>query len=79
MRTLLIAFSGATTAPATADARYRMCLTRNGVTDTESYMANNHVGDATIPYVTPLPPRRDPRCPRGAGVLYGGTGYCIGR
>jgi len=31
------------------------------------------------PIVAVGPPKRPAHCPPGAGVLYGGSGYCVGR
>jgi len=72
-------FIGFTTDPGVADARYRACLERLGVTNVDGYHAQNEALGQDGPYLAPLPPRRPAHCPQYASVLYGGAGYCVGR
>jgi hypothetical protein len=72
-------FAAFTTAPGDADARYRSCMERLGVTDVDGYNAQSTALGQASPYLEPLPPRRPAHCPAGASVLYGGSGYCVGR
>lgn len=76
---LLFNFVGFTTAPDVADARYRACLARLGVTNVDAYQEQNATLGQEGPFLDPLPPRRPAHCPRYAPVLYGGSGYCVGR
>jgi hypothetical protein len=79
MLRLLYNFAAFATAPGDADARYRSCMERLGVTDVDGYNAQSTALGQTSPYLDPLPPRRPAHCPAGASVLYGGSGYCVGR
>ncbi|MCK0120223.1 hypothetical protein MWU61_06705 [Loktanella sp. F6476L] len=79
MLRFLYSFAAFTTAPGVADARYRSCLERLGVTNVDAYSAQNRELGQTGPRLEPLPPRRPAHCPPGASVLYGGAGYCVGR
>jgi len=84
MEALLVRFAVSFMEPTVAHRRYRACLRRVGVTDVNGYLASE--GDVTerlgiyvappLVYETPAKPAH---CPRGAGVLYGGSGYCVGR
>ena len=76
---LLYGFIGFTTAPDVADARYRACLERLGVTNVDGYNAQNAALGQAGPVLEPLPPRKPAHCPQYASVLYGGAGYCVGR
>jgi hypothetical protein len=76
---VLFNFVGFTTATDVADARYRACLERLGVTDVDAYNAQNEALGQEGPYLHPLAPRRPAHCPEYASVLYGGAGYCVGR
>lgn len=80
----LIAVSRLFMDPHVSHARYRDCLASVGVTDVRGYLQTNSDqaiahGVTTSPVVAIAPPKRPSYCPPGAGVLYGGAGYCVGR
>lgn len=80
----LVRFAIAFTEPAVANRRYRACLRSVGITDVNAYLStDSDVTQRLGVYVQPPlyleAPSRPAHCPRGAGVLYGGSGYCIGR
>lgn len=79
LNSLVVNFIGFTTAPDVADARYRACLERLGVTNVDAYNAQSVALGQDGPYLHPLEPRRPAHCPEYASVLYGGAGYCVGR
>lgn len=76
---VLFNFVGFTTATDVADARYRACLERLGVTNVDAYNAQNEALGQEGPYLHPQAPLRPAHCPEYASVLYGGAGYCVGR
>ena len=76
---LFFNFVGFTTAPDVANARYRACLERLGVTNVDAFNAQNEALGLEGPYLPPLAPRRPAHCPEYASVLFGGAGYCVGR
>ena len=68
-----------TTSTAAANQRYRQCLTQFGVTNADDFESAASQGDPTAPYLQRLPPKRPVGCPPGVSVMYGGSGYCVGR
>ena len=79
-----IAIARMFTDPHVAHERFRNCLESVGVMDvnaflaTDSDLAREH-GATIKPIVAAGPPKRPAHCPPGASVLYGGSGYCVGR
>jgi len=76
---LLSSFARNTTSTAVANQRYRQCLQSFGVTDTDAYENASRYAGENAPYLQRLPPKRAAYCPSHASVLYGGSGYCVGR
>ena len=80
----LIAVARTFADPQVAHARYRTCLETVGVTDVNAFLATDSdqaraLGATINPLVAYAPPKKPAHCPPGASVLYGGTGYCVGR
>ncbi|MEL6573083.1 MAG: hypothetical protein AAFQ64_15570 [Pseudomonadota bacterium] len=79
-----IALTRAFMDPHVAHARYRNCLESVGVTDVNGFLATDstqarELGSTINNIVAYAPPKRPAHCPPGASVLYGGSGYCVGR
>ena len=71
--------AGQSTPTDVANSRYRACLVRFGVTNTDDFETAARQGDETAPYIARQAPVRPSYCQSGAGVLYGGSRYCTGR
>jgi hypothetical protein len=76
---LFSGFARQTTSTAAANGRYRNCLSNVGVTDVDAFEAGARQGQSHAPHLPRLAPPRPAFCPPGASVLYGGSGYCVGR
>ena len=77
---IAVGFTDATT----AHRRYRACLRSVGVDDVNGFLATDSdlrqsLGIYVEPPIAYGPPKRPAHCPVGASVMYGGTGYCVGR
>jgi len=79
IESFMSAFARSTTSTAAANQRYRTCLQNFGVTDTDAFESAARYTGENGPYLQKLPPLRPAYCPPNASVLYGGSGYCVGR